>query len=196
MGEEVRGVPEAAALAATDALAAERGSGIGHYLASQRRLRGISLDQLASLTKIPRRSLERLEAGSFDAAPDGFARGFVRTVAGALGLDPDQTVARLLAEPDEEEPDPRGGVGWRQRTLFARAALLAALILAVLGVWKLAVLWRAPSADPALPEVILRRDPVRELVVDEPASAEGARSEAKPSEGGPPQGGPPQDVPR
>ena len=46
-------------------------------------------------TRIPIRSLARLEAGVFDAEPDGFARGFVRTVAIALGLPPDETVARM-----------------------------------------------------------------------------------------------------
>ncbi len=54
MGQEVRGVPEALEVADDP-----QGS-IGRYLASQRRLRDISLDQLAALTKLPRRSLERL----------------------------------------------------------------------------------------------------------------------------------------
>ena len=50
-------------------------------------MRGLSLDEVAAATRIPRRSLERLEAGAFDSEPDGFARGFVRTVADAMGLD-------------------------------------------------------------------------------------------------------------
>ena len=72
---------------------------IGTYLARQRRLRGIELEELAAVTKIPRRSLERLESGAFDGVTDGFVRGFVRTVADAIGLDPDDTVTRMLAEP-------------------------------------------------------------------------------------------------
>ncbi|MBW2716886.1 MAG: helix-turn-helix domain-containing protein, partial [Deltaproteobacteria bacterium] len=35
---------------------------IGAYLARERRLRGISVGELAELTKIPTRSIERLEA--------------------------------------------------------------------------------------------------------------------------------------
>ena len=89
MGQEVRGVPEALEVADDP-----QGS-IGRYLASQRRLRDISLDQLAALTKLPRRSLERLESGAFDREPDGFARGFVRTVAIALGLDPDDAARKI-----------------------------------------------------------------------------------------------------
>ena len=97
MGKKIRGEPEAAALSADP----ERS--IGAYLTRQRELRGISLDELATLTRIPRRSLERLESGVFDRAPDGFVRGFVRTVADALGLDPENAVMRLLREPADEE---------------------------------------------------------------------------------------------
>ncbi|MDH5565971.1 MAG: helix-turn-helix domain-containing protein, partial [Myxococcales bacterium] len=59
------------------------GSAVGAYLAAQRRLRGISLDELAERTVIPRRNLERLESGAFDGNADGFTRGFVRTVSEA-----------------------------------------------------------------------------------------------------------------
>lgn len=155
MGQEVRGVPEAPSLAAT---------GVGHYLASQRRLRGISLDELAGLTKIPRRSLERLEAGTFDTAPDGFVRGFVRSVAESLGLDPDEAVMRLMDEPVE------AGTGPIPETVNARWLLFAALGAVGLGLLAgLVVLLRAlfAPAPPGSPEdVILRRDPVRSLASD------------------------------
>ena len=101
MGKEVRGVLEESSLS---------GAGVGQYLASQRRLRDISLDELAELTKIPRRSLERLEAGSFDGTSDGFVRGFVRCVAASLGLDPDEAVMRLMDEPEELAPAARFGL--------------------------------------------------------------------------------------
>jgi transcriptional regulator with XRE-family HTH domain len=69
---------------------------VGQYLANQRRLRRISIEELAERTRIPRRNLERLESGAFDSAADGFTRGFVRTVAEALGLDAGETVMRLV----------------------------------------------------------------------------------------------------
>lgn len=85
-----------------------------------------------ALTRIPRRSLERLEAGAFDRSPDGFTRGFVRTVALAIGLDPDETVARMLVEAAPER---------RARLLSLRVAaavvalgaLVAVLVLALSG---------------------------------------------------------------
>jgi cytoskeletal protein RodZ len=159
MGEEVRGVSAAAPVA--------EGS-TGRYLAGQRRLRDISLDELATLTKIPRRSLERLEAGAFDAAPDGFARGFVRTVAEALGLDPDEAVMRLMQEPPDDEAQERGRALQRQRAMFARVAALASLVLLALALWALVAAWLAPSQESTGPEPILRRDPVRALVREQP----------------------------
>jgi cytoskeletal protein RodZ len=64
------------------------------------------------------RSLRRLEAGAFDHEPDGFARGFVRTVASALGLPPDETVARMLPE----ATDDARSRGRRRVSLRARSA--------------------------------------------------------------------------
>ena len=155
MGREVRGVPEVASLSPAPS--------IGRYLAGQRRLRGISLDELATRTKIPKRSLERLEAGAFDQVADGFSRSFVRTVAGALGLDPDDAVMRLLSEPADAE----GGTEGRPR--LARSAWLPLTLLAVataalgLGLWRLAAGPPESAADRDVSEVVTRRDAVRAL---------------------------------
>ena len=152
MGQEVRGVPESAAL-----------ESVGRYLARQRLLRGISLDDLAVLTRIPRRSLERLEAGAFDRHPDGFARGFVRTVAGALGLDPDEAVLRLMNEPPDDDPARGIARAWAWRGIVVGLALG----LAIAAVAALAWSWRSPNtvplAEPAASEIVYRRDAVRGL---------------------------------
>jgi transcriptional regulator with XRE-family HTH domain len=103
-----------------DPIGAER---IGAYLARQRQLRGISVEDLAAQMRIPLRSLQRLEAGAFDHDPDGFARGFVRTVAMALGLPPDETIARMLPEADDGE----GGPGAGALVWIARGVVGAAL---------------------------------------------------------------------
>ncbi len=171
MGQEVRGVSEAASLA---------GGGVGQYLASQRRLRGISLDELAGLTKIPRRSLERLEAGTFDAAPDGFVRGFVRSVADSLGLDPDEAVMRLM-----DEPAPAGQVAGDGQPAGARwlfHVALGAMAVAVLAGLVLAARALFAPAPPGTPEdVILRRDPVRSLAADPAVPAEVEAAPAQPA---------------
>ena len=201
MGKEVRGIPEAspvgpAAEAAGGRAAVEHRS-VGRYLAQQRRLRGISLDELELLTKIPRRSLERLEAGAFEGTPDGFARGFVRSVAVALGLDPHEAVMRLLREPPEE--DLARAVLRAPLRRGVTAGVLLALAAAALGLWT----WSAPADPPATEaaevtaegtaeitaeitaegtvdsELIYRRDAVRSLLEPEPAGRRSAPGDGR-----------------
>jgi hypothetical protein len=136
---------------------------IGVYLARQRELRGISLDDLAAATRIPRHSLERLESGAFDARPDGFARAFVRTVAVALGLEPDATVNRMRAEPEGA-----GGVAgvWRGRWLLAIAAAALAVLAPLAWLNWIAAPRPAAQVGPASavePDVVYRPDAVRRL---------------------------------
>lgn len=163
-------------------VAGEGAEAIGAYLSRQRRLRGISIEELAEATRIPVRSLQRLEKGAFDREPDGFARGFVRTVAIALGLPPEETVARMLPEATEEAQ--RGG---RVRVLGRRLAVFMA-VLAVTGLGLL--LWRGSRI---LPEgwtrdrdaMTVRRDAIRALAEEEarladPVPAATAREAADP----------------
>ncbi len=138
----------------------DRVESIGAYLAEQRRMRGISPEQLAEITRIPLRSIERLEAGVFDDNLDGFARGFVRTLALALGLDPQETLIRTLREPSAEETRASGaGRAWARR--LAMVALAGLLVCGgVLAREGLLALSKSPSS---LPGTVYRRDPVRDL---------------------------------
>jgi len=147
------------------------GASVGAYLAAQRRLRGISLDELAARTVIPRRNLERLEAGAFEGAPDGFTRGFVRTVAEALGLDPDEAVMRLMQEPAADAIE---GVGVRRARLALvcaglAAATLLALLLLVRLFGALSGLTSSSQADRA--RLVYRTNAVRALAEDVRAEA-------------------------
>jgi transcriptional regulator with XRE-family HTH domain len=175
-------------------------SSIGDYLRRQRVLRDVSIEELSALTRIPQRSLERLERGEFDGQPDGFARGFVRTVAQALGLDVDDTVARMLDEP---------AVGVWERGInsgrLQRVAVLLALALAVgTGALVLRAGWRllaGPASGDPSSAVVVWRDPVHALAeatgaeVDPAREIDPARGSRSPSppprprrESGPPRG--------
>ena len=75
----------------------------GAYLRAQRERRGLSLEQLAAQTKIPRRQLELLEHDRFEELPGMvFTKGFLRCCARALELDPD-AVLGLLYEREREQ---------------------------------------------------------------------------------------------
>ena len=139
-------------------------SGIGAYLRGQRELRGISPQDLSRATRIPIRSLDRLEAGFFDGETDGFVRGFVRTVAEALGLDPSETIARMLVEPVPESAS-RGAHS--PRTAWFQSPLVWGLCGGVFVLaWGLRR-WGTANSAPPRPgpreAVVLRVDPVRRL---------------------------------
>lgn len=135
---------------------------IGAYLATQRRLRGISVQQLAAQTRIPLRSLERLESGCFDTDVDGFVRGFVRTVADALGLDPDETLNRALEEPGQAS-GPRSVPRLSLRRVLAVLAGLVLIVAAGFLVLQLLALLAGAMAPEAPPATSVRRDPIRAL---------------------------------
>ena len=70
----------------------------GRYIREQRNCRGMSLEQLAAATKIPKRSLEMLEEDRHEGLPGPvFVKGFLRCVARALSIDV-QAVMDLLYE--------------------------------------------------------------------------------------------------
>ena len=153
---------------------------IGEYLRRQRVLRGMTVVELAELTRIPLRSLKRLEGGQFDGETDGFVRGFVRTVASALGLDADDTVARMLHEPLASAWE-RHGPGRSAKQVFALVLFVLVLGCVFLG---LSAVWNVLLGDasrPASREVVVWRDPVRALAAAtgthlDPAAEIGSRA--------------------
>jgi len=141
---------------------AARHPSIGTYLAGQRKLRGISRKELCERTRIPLRSLERLEDGRFDDVDDGFVRGFVRTVSEGLGIDPDDAVARMVLEPEVESHRERVG-----RSVVRAGIALSGLVLLLLSAGLISMVIELGPVE-SKTHVVLRRDPVRTL-----AKAEG-----------------------
>ncbi|WP_053333158.1 helix-turn-helix domain-containing protein [Haliangium ochraceum] len=67
-------------------------------MAGARERRALSIPQIAEITRIPVRSLERLESGRFEELPgDVFVRGFLRSYARCVGLDLDETIRRYTS---------------------------------------------------------------------------------------------------
>lgn len=157
---------------------------IGSYLSSQRRLRGLSLEELESVTRIPRRSLERLESGAFDCQQDAFVRGFVRTVCGAIGLDAGDTMARMLSGGDGSR---RPGARARRRirpprlglALLAAFSVLLAIGCAFAGAVHLPTFAVAKEAS-VTAEVVMPRDYVRELLAEVRSAPPGTHARAVP----------------
>ncbi|MFC3175258.1 helix-turn-helix domain-containing protein [Novosphingobium bradum] len=133
----------------------------GGRLRAAREAAGLSLAEMAGVTKIPVRMLTLVEAGDWAALPaKAYATGFTRTCAKALGLDDKEIVAEVRRELGHVEPAdarlaPAFEPGDPARVPTARFAWLGAIAaLAVLAVGLL--LWRsyyAPAVTlPPLPE--------------------------------------------
>jgi cytoskeletal protein RodZ len=110
----------------------------GDFLRSARERRGLTLQQIANETKIPRRLLDALEHGNLDAVPSGmYQRAEVRAYAKAVGLD--QTLAltefeRAVGAPDvagndREAVRPHEGTRVRGQALLATALVAAAALV-------------------------------------------------------------------
>jgi len=71
---------------------------LGSFLREHRELRRMSLEEIARATRVPVSSLERLESDRFDELPgEVFVRGFLKSYARAVGLNPDEVLARFTA---------------------------------------------------------------------------------------------------
>ena len=71
---------------------------LGGYLKTQRERRGISVAELARVTRIPAASLEAIEADRFDELPgEVFVRGFLAAYAQAVRVLPAEVVARYTS---------------------------------------------------------------------------------------------------
>src|SRR3984957_15431551 len=66
----------------------------GEHLKREREMRGVSLEEISSATRIAPRFLAALESEQWELLPGGvFNRGFIRSIARFLGLDEDSLVA-------------------------------------------------------------------------------------------------------
>jgi cytoskeletal protein RodZ len=116
------------------------GGGAGARLRAARKALNLDIAQVAAETRIPRRHLEAIEAGDFEALPSrAYAIGFSRTFAKAVGLDAaaitdavraelaDGPMRRAASSPAMEPGDPArlpsAGLAW--------AAAAAVLVLAI-----------------------------------------------------------------
>ncbi len=81
----------------------------GEQLKRERELRGVSLEEVATATRIAPRFLEALENEQWDKLPGGvFNRGFIRAVARYLGLDEDNLVSEYARFAKEGKNYPLG----------------------------------------------------------------------------------------
>jgi len=122
---------------------------VGEYLKRERKLREITLQEVAEGTKISIRSLESIEANRFaDLPAEVFLRGFVRSYAAYIGIDPEDAILRLeddMAKPESDSqnikissPDIDMDHGGDDRLVRIRIIVaIAAAVLLLIGAYFL-----------------------------------------------------------
>lgn len=154
---------------------------IGATLKSAREQQGLTLDDAAEATKIRVSYLVALEEESFEQLPGPtYARGFVRSYAELLGLDPQELIdefnVRFAAAPWEVDDDvmfPRRRT--HRSTRRGRESSIA--IVAVVGIVAVAVLiviastYPASSDTPAIPTAATSVVTITEEAVNPVATA-------------------------
>ncbi len=119
---------------------------IGGVLRRERELRGISLEEIARSTRIPLRSLQALEDDRWEELPgEVFTRGFLKSYAESLGLDPRPLLARL-GQRREGSLQPIATTGPEQRGRRYGIAI-ALVVLLVLFTLALSVVLRPRRRD-------------------------------------------------
>src|SRR6476469_10662586 len=70
---------------------------VGEFFKQVRETKGLTVDEVASKTRIRTDFVKALEEGNFAKLPDQvFARGFVRSYARSLGLDEEDAIHRFI----------------------------------------------------------------------------------------------------
>lgn len=118
---------------------------VGERLRLAREAKGMSLDDVASRTRIPIRHLQNIETEDWDALPAAtYAIGFSRNYANAVGLDGAQIASELrerIGGPRRRSPvpeyyEPADPARVPPSSLVVIAALLAVVLIAGYLIWR------------------------------------------------------------
>lgn len=174
---------------------------IGDFFKQVRETKGLTVDEVASKTRIRADFVKALEEGNFAKLPDQvFARGFVRSYARSLGLDEEDAIHRFIQSAGAfyEKQDERERLKVRQaeeerKRQANRKAVAIAIGIAILTLIILlsreqsSLLVRRTPTEP--PPIATKRVPAPEATkTDVPVRPEGnpAATKPKPSETQPP----------
>lgn len=110
----------------------------GRYLTQQRELRGMSVDEVQQVTRIPMNILSALEHGEVDRLPARvFVINYIRAYAQAIGIIPEDAILRFEEIDRTVKSLPAPAVLERQRRRRAWITLACVLVVAAASVYVL-----------------------------------------------------------
>lgn len=123
----------------------------GEELRRERLVREITLEEISAATRISVRLLTALEEGDLSRLPSpAFTRGFIRSYAGHIGIDPEEKVCGYMAALAEASAGTTPAtVRVRRHFLRGRGAAAGTIVGGVTGVLLLLGLIARPERHPA-----------------------------------------------
>ena len=128
------------------------GTDIGQALQALRESKGLSLEEVADITRVRRAYLADIEAMRLEKLPSRpFTIGYIRAYATALDADAEAAVERFKSEEPILDEPLRGpiGVGNDRDPRMMAIAIIVILILASIVVWNIAQRAMKDSAPPS-----------------------------------------------
>lgn len=156
---------------------------LGDYFKQARKKKGLSLDKVASQTRIQKHHLQALEDEDFANLPAKvFAKGFVRSYAKALGLDEEEALQHFLhtsgnyyeqLQPDQSQPHVQVKLDAAPRQRINWSLLIGALVLmAVVAIWFGLPKQHDTPVDLSEPETPIPIEPIEQPLSQKPNPTE------------------------
>jgi transcriptional regulator with XRE-family HTH domain len=153
-------------------------SSVGEILRKAREEKGLSLDEIASATRINKKFLAELEQGTLTSLPQTYVNAFIRTYAKELGIDPESLRAEVApaiipeekgteakpvqAEVKRKQPkESSAGSGVKGNPVLVLAAVLivAVISFAALIEWMRSEKEQKPVEQMPFSEILRERKP-------------------------------------
>ncbi|WLR53368.1 helix-turn-helix domain-containing protein [Mesobacillus subterraneus] len=162
---------------------------LGNILKEAREAKGLSLDELQSITKIQKRYLLGIEEGNYSMMPGKFyVRAFIKQYAEAVGLDPEQLFEQhkndIPSTYNEELPDQLSRVQSRKSLSPETSKVLDVLPKILIGIFiigAIALVWYLIVLN-AGDETKEPATTGKETTIDEPAETEDESLDEDPSD--------------
>jgi cytoskeletal protein RodZ len=112
---------------------------VGAWLRAARERRGLTLERLATQTRIQKDMLRRIEEEKWEELPvETYTRGFLRSIARALDLDVEEVLAahrraRATAPPEVLRPPPQANFKIRRAGMTVALLILIVLLTLLLS---------------------------------------------------------------
>jgi len=143
---------------------------IGERFKKARESQNVSIDRIAAETRISTRFLLAIENEQFDILPGGiFNRGFIRTYAERVGIDPEEAIrsyekfARVVETEPPRQEAPR--VAGKTTKIPVHYVAIAVLLILFIGFY----IWTRPS-EPSISTAVAASPAVSETKVSPPES--------------------------